>query len=71
LNYKNLESIRTYEAGYDDYKKAVEIVNKGRLEILHETLDLRDIIIENTTEGEWNKISKQLVKLITNNSYAI
>jgi hypothetical protein len=71
LNYKSLESIRTYEAGYDDYKKAVGIVNKGRLEILHETLDLRDIIIENTTEDEWNKISKQLVKLITNNSYAI
>lgn len=71
LNYKSMESIRTYEAGYDDYKKAVEIVNKGRLEILHETLDLREIIIENTTEDEWNKISKQMVKLIKNNSIAI
>jgi len=71
LNYKSMESIRTYEAGYDDYKKVVEIVNKGRLEILHETLDLREIIIENTTEDEWNKISKQVVKLIKNNSIAI
>ena len=71
LNYKSMESIRAYNAGYDDYKEAIEAINTERLEILHRTLDLREIIIENTTEDEWNKIYKQMDKFIKNNSIAI
>ena len=71
LNYKDIESIRAYSAGYGEYRKMVEIINKGRLEILHETLDLRALIIENSTEEEWQKISKEFAKLIKNNSVAV
>jgi hypothetical protein len=71
LNYKSMESIRAYSAGYNDYKVAIKPINTKRLEILHRTLDLRDIIIDNTTEEEWVKISKQIEDLIKNNSIAI
>lgn len=64
LSYKNLETIRDYNATKYEYENGAEELQKMRREINDDFLKLRFQLLELTTEKEWNKIIKAYNNLI-------
>lgn len=63
-SYKNLETIRNYDAARADYEEVGKSLHKIRSEIMDAFLDTRFELIENTTEQEWKKVIKEFNKLV-------
>ena len=64
LSYKNLETIRNYNASKSEYENGADDLQKMRSEINDDFLKLRFQLLELTTEKEWNKIIKAYNDLI-------
>lgn len=64
LGYKNMETIRDYNAGKAAYEKISDDHHQMRKEIDDLFLDFRFELLEMTTEDEWDILIKDISKLL-------